>query len=59
MTLEDQENYLTASVHIKIVCLSEDGFGWDLWEDGNIFCRNLKISVAPILINFTVLICYK
>lgn len=27
LTLEDQENYLIASVHIKNVCLFEDGFG--------------------------------
>lgn len=36
LTLEDLENYLIPPFYIKIVCLFEDGFGWDLWENGNI-----------------------
>lgn len=38
LTPEDSENYHIASVYIKIVCLFRGGgFGWELWEDGNLF----------------------
>lgn len=38
LTLEGLENYLVASVYIKIVCLLQGGgLGWDLWEDENLF----------------------
>lgn len=48
MTLEDSKNYLIASVYIKTAFLFEGGFGWDPWEDGRPFHRNLKISVLLI-----------